>query len=52
MTAAGIAAELPALVDLLAAGTLSVATLPIPLAQIERAWATPTEPGQRTVLIP
>jgi NADPH:quinone reductase-like Zn-dependent oxidoreductase len=50
VTAAGIVAELPSLIDQFAAGTLTAAALPIPLAEVETAWSTPTEPGQRIVL--
>ncbi|MHA6758362.1 quinone oxidoreductase family protein [Streptacidiphilus sp. PAMC 29251] len=52
VTAAGILAELPSLVDEIAAGALAVDPLPMPLAQVEQAWNTPTAPGQRIVLTP
>jgi NADPH:quinone reductase-like Zn-dependent oxidoreductase len=50
VTAAGIVAELPSLIALLAAGTLTVDPLAIPLSEVETAWAAPTKPGQRVVL--
>ncbi|MET8964120.1 zinc-binding alcohol dehydrogenase family protein [Streptomyces sp. NPDC004074] len=50
VTVAGIIAELPSLMTELSKGTLSVAALPRPLAQVEKAWTAPTEPGQRVVL--
>ncbi len=50
VTAAGIVAELPALIDRLTAGTFTAAALPRPLADVERIWDTPTAPGQRVVL--
>jgi NADPH:quinone reductase-like Zn-dependent oxidoreductase len=50
LTAAGIIAELPSLIDQFAAGTLTAAALPLPLAEVESAWAEPAKPGQRVVL--
>ena len=50
VTAAGIVAELPSLIEQLSLGTLTAAALPLPLAEVERAWGAPTEPGQRVVL--
>ena len=50
LTAAGIVAELPSLMEQLAAGALAVSALPMPLAEVERAWSAPTKPGQRIVL--
>lgn len=50
LTAAGIVAELPSLMEQLAAGTLTAAAQPVPLAEVERAWTAPTEPGRRVVL--
>ncbi|SEG69737.1 NADPH:quinone reductase [Actinacidiphila yanglinensis] len=50
LTAAGMIAELPALIEELSSGTLTAAALPLPLADVERAWTTPTEPGGRVVL--
>lgn len=52
VSAAGIVAELPSLVALLAAGTLTVDPLAVPLSEVEAAWGAPTEPGQRVVLTP
>lgn len=49
VTAAGIIAELPSLIDQFAAGTLTAAALPVPLAEVETAWTAPTKPGQRVV---
>jgi len=48
--AAGIVAELPSLIALLAAGTLTVDPLAIPLSEVATAWTAPTKPGQRVVL--
>jgi NADPH:quinone reductase-like Zn-dependent oxidoreductase len=45
-------AELPALVDEIDAGTISVATRTAPLADVERIWIEPDVPGVRTVLLP
>lgn len=50
VTTAGIVAELPSLAEEIASGALAVDPLPIPLAQVERAWGTETGPGQRIVL--
>lgn len=52
VTTAGIVAELPALAAEIAAGTLAVDPLPMPLARVEQAWGAPTAPGQRLVLTP
>jgi hypothetical protein len=52
VSTAGIVAELPSLAEEIAAGTLAVNPLPMPLAEVERAWCTPTAPGQRIVLTP
>ncbi len=49
LTAAGIIAELPSLIDQFTAGTLTAAALPVPLAEVETAWDAPTKPGQRVV---
>jgi NADPH:quinone reductase-like Zn-dependent oxidoreductase len=49
LTAAGILAELPDLVDLITAGGLAVAARPLPLAGVEDVWTAPAEPGQRVV---
>lgn len=52
VTTAGIVAELPSLAAEIAAGTFAVDPLVLPLAEVERAWSTPTAPGQRIVLAP
>lgn len=52
VTTAGILAELPSLVTEIASGNLAVDPLALPLSQVERAWNTPTAPGQRIVLTP
>ena len=52
LSTAGIVSELPALAREIAAGTLAVDPLALPLAQVEQAWNTPTAPGQRIVLTP
>ena len=49
---AGIAAELPALMALLATGVLTVNPHPVPLADVETAWTAPTTLGERVVLVP
>lgn len=46
---AAILAELPALAAEISAGTFTVDPLPVPLAQVERAWTASTEPGRRVV---
>jgi NADPH:quinone reductase-like Zn-dependent oxidoreductase len=45
-------AELPALVSEINAGTIAVTPNPVPLADVETAWAHADAPGERTVLIP
>jgi NADPH:quinone reductase-like Zn-dependent oxidoreductase len=50
VTAAGIVAELPALIDQFVAGKLTADALPVPLAEVESAWTAPAKPGQRMVL--
>ncbi|MCX4974971.1 zinc-binding alcohol dehydrogenase family protein [Streptomyces sp. NBC_00620] len=52
VTTAGIVAELPSLATEIASGTLAVDPLALPLSGVERAWSTPTAPGQRIVLTP
>jgi NADPH:quinone reductase-like Zn-dependent oxidoreductase len=42
-------AELPALAELISAGTLDIAARAMPLAEVEQAWAT--DDGQRIVLV-
>jgi NADPH:quinone reductase-like Zn-dependent oxidoreductase len=45
-------AELPSLIDQIAAGHLAVATRTVALKDVEAAWTAPEEPGVRTVLVP
>jgi NADPH:quinone reductase-like Zn-dependent oxidoreductase len=45
-------AELPSLIDEIDRGTFSVSARPVPLADVEAAWAAPDVPGERTVLVP
>jgi NADPH:quinone reductase-like Zn-dependent oxidoreductase len=45
-------AELPSLIDEITAGSIAVQPSPVPLADVERAWATQDAAGERTVLIP
>jgi NADPH:quinone reductase-like Zn-dependent oxidoreductase len=45
-------AELPSLVEEIDAGTITVNTSAVPLAEVEAAWTAPELPGLRTVLIP
>jgi NADPH:quinone reductase-like Zn-dependent oxidoreductase len=52
VTAAGIVAELPALIERLTAGALTVAPQPVPLSEVEAIWTAPTEAGRRVVLTP
>jgi NADPH:quinone reductase-like Zn-dependent oxidoreductase len=52
VTTAGIVAELPSLAEEISTGSLAVGALPMPLEQVDRAWNSPTAPGQRIVLIP
>jgi NADPH:quinone reductase-like Zn-dependent oxidoreductase len=49
---AQIVAELPRIADAIATGKIAVNALPIPLADVERAWSAPVPSGQRVVLIP
>ena len=49
---AGYRAELPSLIDEIAAGTIAVTPDPVPLRDVERVWTEPDVPGQRIVLIP
>lgn len=49
-SARGIVEQLPSLVAELVAGTLTTDAVGIPLSDVERAWATPSE--QRVVLVP
>ena len=52
LTAAGIVAELPSLMEQLTAGTITADALAVPLAQVEDAWTAPAEAGRRLVLTP
>jgi NADPH:quinone reductase-like Zn-dependent oxidoreductase len=49
---AQIVAELPRIADAVATGKLTVNALPLPLADVERAWNAPVLAGQRVVLVP
>jgi NADPH:quinone reductase-like Zn-dependent oxidoreductase len=52
VSTAAIVAELPALAAEIAAGTLTVNAVPLPLSEVETAWNAPTEPGRRIVFTP
>ena len=45
-------AELPALIDEIGRGTIEIAPRPVPLSDVEPAWAYQDAHGERTVLIP
>jgi NADPH:quinone reductase-like Zn-dependent oxidoreductase len=45
-------AELPSLVDEIAAGTIAVRANPVPLSHVASAWLAGEAPGERTVLVP
>jgi NADPH:quinone reductase-like Zn-dependent oxidoreductase len=45
-------AELPSLVEEIAAGTIAVKAKSLSLADVERIWAQADLPGERTVLVP
>jgi NADPH:quinone reductase-like Zn-dependent oxidoreductase len=45
-------AELPSLIKEIGAGELTIAAVTVPLREVERAWARPDAPGQRTVIVP
>jgi len=45
-------AELPALIGEISAGTIAVRAHPVPLAEVEQAWAAKEPLGERTVLVP
>jgi NADPH:quinone reductase-like Zn-dependent oxidoreductase len=49
---AHIVAELPRIADAVAAGSITVNALRVPLADVEAAWTAPVPAGQRVVLIP
>jgi NADPH:quinone reductase-like Zn-dependent oxidoreductase len=48
----GYLAELPSLIAEISAGTIAVQPRPVPLADVEQAWTTKENPGERTVLVP
>jgi NADPH:quinone reductase-like Zn-dependent oxidoreductase len=48
----GILAELPESATQIAAGVFAVNPVTVPLAGVERAWTTPTVPGERVVIVP
>jgi hypothetical protein len=52
VSAAVYLAELPALIDEIDAGLIDVTARPLPLADVEMVWLSPSAPGERTVLIP
>jgi NADPH:quinone reductase-like Zn-dependent oxidoreductase len=52
VSTAGYLAELPSLVDEIEAGSLQIAVRPVPLRDVESAWAEPDVPGVRSVLVP
>ncbi|HEY1830020.1 MAG TPA: zinc-binding alcohol dehydrogenase family protein [Acidimicrobiales bacterium] len=45
-------AELPSLIEAIAAGSLSIRTNTVPLSEVETAWSSAEAPGVRTVLVP
>ena len=47
-----ILAELPELATRIATGVFAVNPVTVPLADVERAWTTPTAPGERVVIVP
>jgi NADPH:quinone reductase-like Zn-dependent oxidoreductase len=48
----GYVAELPGLIDEIDSGALKITPRPVPLRDVEAAWAAPDLPGQRTVIVP
>ncbi|GAA2487522.1 quinone oxidoreductase family protein [Winogradskya humida] len=48
----GYLAELPALIDELAAGSFGIKTRTVPLSEVTQAWQTPGARDERVVLIP
>ncbi len=50
--AAGYIAELPALIDAVAAGKLKVNADPFPLSKVEEVWKAPSVAGRRAVFVP
>ncbi|MGH3156048.1 MAG: hypothetical protein ACRDNF_05680 [Streptosporangiaceae bacterium] len=51
ISTADIAAEIPAIMTELVAGTLTIDALPVPLRSVESAWAASNSAGQRLVFI-
>jgi len=51
VSTAGYIAELPALIDILAAGKLQVNAMPFPLSEVEQVWDAPSNLGQRVVFV-
>lgn len=49
---AGMLAELPELATQILSGVFAVNPVTVPLAGVERAWTTPTVPGERVVIVP
>ena len=45
-------AELPSLIEEIAAGRLEVVARPVPLADVESTWNVPDTPGVRVVFVP
>ncbi|WP_432973788.1 hypothetical protein [Dactylosporangium sp. CA-233914] len=50
LTVPEMAAEAPAALAEITRGTFAVATDPIPLSDVERAWARPVDSSKRIVL--
>ena len=48
----GYLAELPSLIEEIAAGRLRMATRVVPLRDVESAWVAPETPGERIVFVP
>jgi hypothetical protein len=48
----GYLAELPSLIEEINTGDIAVTAKLVPLADVERVWAQPDLPGERTVLLP
>ena len=51
-SAKAIVAELPALVDAITAGRISIDVMRVPLSQVGQAWSAPDSAGHRVVFIP
>ena len=52
VSAAAYLAEIPALIQEITAGTITVKPNMVPLAKVATTWAQPDPPGERTVLVP